>query len=127
MINDGKLKFEKLDEPAEVEDPSRAKFEMLRQEKEASKGARLRKVAISKEKVHIAKVRKNEVGSSPTTEESKERSCEPNGEQEKNMLQDSAQGFEKMFVEQNECVITLIEEHNLRTLKRRQTLGSDEA
>ena len=32
-----------------------------------------------------------------------------------------------MFVEQNECVITLIEEHNLWTLKRRRTLGSDEA
>ena len=56
LINDGKLKFEELDGPAEVEDQSRAKFEMLRQEKEALRGARLRKAAIPKEKVPITKV-----------------------------------------------------------------------
>ena len=75
-----------------------------------------------KEKVLIAKVRRNEASSSSTTKGSKEQLCEPNGEQEKNTSRDSAQGLERMFVEQNEC-----EEHNLRTLKRRRTLGSDRA
>ena len=42
------------------------------------------------------------------------------------MLQELAQGLERMFVKQNECVTTLKEEHNSRTLKRRRTLGSDE-
>ena len=72
MINDGKLKFEELDGPAEVEDPSRAKVEMPRQEKEAPRGARLGKAAIPKEKVPIAKVQKNEAASSSSTEGSKE-------------------------------------------------------
>ena len=81
----------------------------------------------AKEKVPIAKVRKNEASSSSTTEGLKERLCEPNGEQEKNTFRDSTQGLERMFVEQNECVTTLIEEHNLRTLKRRRILGDNEA
>ena len=72
LINDEKLKFEDLDRPAQVEDPSRAKFEMLRQQKEAPKGARLGKVAIPKENVPIAKVQKNETDSFLTTEGSKE-------------------------------------------------------
>ena len=38
MINDGKLKFEKSDGLAEVEDPSRAKVEMPRQEKGTPRG-----------------------------------------------------------------------------------------
>ena len=94
LINDGKLTFKDLDGPAEVKDPSRTKVEILRQEKEALKGARLGKAAILKEKIPIAKVQRNETGSSSTTERSKERSCEPNGEQEKNTLRDSAQGLE---------------------------------
>ena len=80
MIKKGKLKFEKSDGPTEVENPSRAKVEMPRQEKEALKGARLGKAAIL--------VQKNEANSSSTTERSKERSCEPNGEQEKNTFRD---------------------------------------
>ena len=72
MINDGKLKFEELNGPVEVEDPSRAKVEILRQKKEALKGARLGKAAILKEKVPMAKVWKNGAGSSSTTEGSKE-------------------------------------------------------
>ena len=127
MIEEGKLKFEELNGPAEVKDPSRTKVEILRQEKEALKGARLGEAAILKEKIPIAKVQKNKTGSSSTTKRSKERSCEPNGEQEKNTLQDSAQGLEQMFVKQNECVTTLKEEHKSRTLKRRRTLGRDEA
>ena len=127
MIEEGKLKFEELNGPAEVEDPSRAKAKITRQEKEAPSEAIPKKAAMPKEKVHVAKVRKNEASSSSTTEGLKERSYEPNGEQEKNTLQDSAQGLERMFVEQNECVTTLIEEHNSRILKRRQILGDNEA
>ena len=56
LINEGKLKFEKSDGPAEVEHPFRAKVEMSRQEKEAPRRARLGKAAIPKEKVPIAKV-----------------------------------------------------------------------
>ena len=54
MINDGKLKFEDLDRPIEVEDPSRVKVEMARQ---ISRKADLEKVAMPKEKVPIAKKR----------------------------------------------------------------------
>ena len=76
-----------------------------------------------KEKVSIAKA-----GSSSTTEGSKERSCEPNTEkEEKKVLQELAQDLERMSVKQNEFVTTLKEEHNSRSLKRRRTLGSDEA
>ena len=76
-----------------------------------------------KEKVPIAKV-----GSSSTTERSKERSCKPNtNEEEKKVLQELAQGLEQMSVKQNEFVTKLKEEHNSRTLKRRRTLENDEA
>ena len=68
LIGEGKLKFENLDGPAEVKDPSRVKVEMPRQEKEALKGARLGKAAIIKKKAPIAKVRRNEASSSSTTE-----------------------------------------------------------
>ena len=86
MINDGKLKFEDLDRPAEVEDPSRTNVEMMRQEKETPKEVNFEKAAMPKEKVPIAKVQKSEVGFSSTTERSKERSCKPNREEEKKML-----------------------------------------
>ena len=56
MINDEKLKFEKSDEPAEVEDPFKVKVEMSRQEKGPPRGASLGKAAIPKEKVPITKV-----------------------------------------------------------------------
>ena len=56
MIEEGKLKFEELNGPAEVEDPSKAKVEMPRHEKEALKRARLGKAAMPKEKAPIAKV-----------------------------------------------------------------------
>ena len=126
MIEEGKLKFEELNGPTKVEDPSRTKVEIPRQEKEALKGARLGKAAILKEKMPIAKVQRNEMGFSLTIERSEERSCEPNKEQEKNTLRDSAQGLKRMFVEQNECVTTLIEEHNSRTFKRRRILRGNE-
>ena len=77
MINDGKLKFEDLDRPIEVEYPSRVKVEMARQKHGSPREADLEKSTIPKEKVPMAKVWKNEAGSSSTTERSKERSCEP--------------------------------------------------
>ena len=92
------MKFKKSDGLAKVKDPFRAKIEMPRQEKKAPRGARLGKATIPKEKVPIAKVQKNEAGSSSTIEGSKERSCASNEEQEKNTLWDSAQGLERMFV-----------------------------
>ena len=83
LINDGKLKFEDLDRPIEVEDSSRTKVEMTKQKEETSKEANFRKATMPQEKVPIAKA-----GSSSTTEGSKKRSCEPNTEEEKRVLQD---------------------------------------
>ena len=122
LINDGKLTFEDLDGPTEVKDPFRTKVDMAKQKEETPKEPNFEKTTMPKEKVPIAKA-----GSSTTTKGSKERSCKPNGEQEKSTFWDSTQGLERMFFEQNECVTTLIEEHNSRTLKRRRTLGRDEA
>ena len=81
LINDGKLKFEDLDRLVGVEDSSRTKVKMTRQKKETPKEANFGKATIPKEKVPIAKV-----GSSSTTEGLKERSCEPNGKEEKMVL-----------------------------------------
>ena len=81
LINDGKLKFEDLDRPVEVKDSSRTKVEMTKQEKKTPKKANFEKATMPKEKVPIAKT-----GSSSTTEGSKERSCEPNTEEEENKI-----------------------------------------
>ena len=72
-----------MDGPAEVEDPFRAKAKMTRQEKKTANEANFGKAAMPKEKVPIAKVRKSEASFSSTTEGSKERSCKPNGKEEK--------------------------------------------
>ena len=74
MIEEGKLKFEKLDGPTEVEYPSRAKAKITRQEKEAPSEAIPKKAAMPKENMPIAKVLKNEASSLSTTEGLKERS-----------------------------------------------------
>ena len=96
---------------------------MPKQEEKTPKEVNFGEATMPKEKVPIAKA-----GSSSTTEGSKERSCEPNTEEkEKKVLQDLVRNLERMFVKQNECVTTLKEEHNSRTLKWRRTLGSDEA
>ena len=96
---------------------------MPKQEEETPKEANFGKATMPKEKVPITKA-----GSSSTTEGSREWSREPNTEEEeKKMLQKLAQGLEQMSVKQNEYVTTLKEEHDLQTLKRRRTLGSDEA
>ena len=86
LINDGKLNFEDLDSPTEVENVSRANVEITRQEKETTEEANFRKAVMPKEKVPIAKVRRSETGSSSTTEGSKERSGKPNREEEKKVL-----------------------------------------
>ena len=83
LINDGKLTFEDLDRSAEVEDLSRTKVEMTKQKKKTPNEVNFEKATMPKEKVPIAKA-----GSSSTTEGSKERSCEPNTEEEKRVFQD---------------------------------------
>ena len=97
------------------------------QEKETPKKANFEKAEMPKEKVPIAKVCKSEAGSSSTAEGSKERSCEPNGEEEKKMLQDLVQNLEQILNEQNEYIIVLREEHNGQTLKRGWTPGNGDA
>ena len=72
-----------MDRPVEVKDSSRTKVEMPKQERETPKEANFEKTTTPKEKVPIAKA-----GSSSTTERSKEQSREPNGEEEKMVLQD---------------------------------------
>ena len=76
------MKFEELDGPVGVENPSRTKMKMRRQEKEASKEASFGKASIPKGKVPFAKVRRSKGSSSLTTEGSTERSREPNEEEE---------------------------------------------
>ena len=123
LIKDGKLKVGDLGRPVEVKDSSRTKSEMPKLEEETPKEANIGKTTMPKEKGPIAKT-----DSSPTTEKLKERSCEPNTkEEEKKVLQELAQGLERMSVKQNEFITTLKEEHHSRTLKRRRTLESDEA
>ena len=56
---------------------------MMKPEKVTPKEVNFGKATIPKEKVPIAKA-----GSLSTTEGSKKRSCEPNGEEEKRVLQD---------------------------------------
>ena len=96
---------------------------MTKQKEETPNEANFEKATMPKEKVPIAKA-----GSSSIIERLKERSCKPNTEEEeKKVLQELAQGLERMSVKQNEFVITLKKEHHSRTLKRRRTLESDEA
>ena len=93
MINAGKLKFGDLDKPCEVEDSSRTKAKMSKQEEETPKEANVGKTTMPKEKAPTPKA-----GSSSITEGLKERSCESNGEEEKKALQELAEGLERMFV-----------------------------
>ena len=127
MIKVGKLKIGESNGLVGVEDPSRTKTKMTRQEKKAPREASSGKATMTRDKVLVAKTGRNETGCSSTVEGSKERPHEHNREEKKKVLQDLAQNLERMFVKQNECVTTLREEHNLRTLKRIRTLGSDDA
>ena len=88
MIKDGKLKFEESNGPIGVEDPSRAKTEMTRQEREAPTKASFGKKSMPGDKVPIVKIERNETRCSSTIEGSNERLREPNGEEEKKTLQD---------------------------------------
>ena len=72
-----------MDGPAKIKDPSRTNVKMPKQEEKTPKEANFGKTTMPKEKVPIAKT-----GSSSTIEWSKERSCEPNVEEEKMVLQD---------------------------------------
>ena len=80
------MKFEESDGPVGVKYPSGTKAKMTRQEKEAPREVISKKVSMPKEKVPITKTGRSGAGSSLATKGSKERSCEPNGEQEKNTL-----------------------------------------
>ena len=71
MIKDGKLTFEDLDGPAEVEDPSRIKVEIARQRRGAPMEASIEKATILRDEVPIAKDEKDEASGSLTTEGSK--------------------------------------------------------
>ena len=122
LINDGKLKFEGLDRLVEVEDSFRTKVEMSKQEEETLNEANFGKATMPKEKVPIAKA-----GSSSTTERSKERSCEPNTEEEKRVLQDLVRNLERILNEQNEYITMLRGERNGQSLKRRWTAGNGDA
>ena len=95
---------------------------MPKQEEETPKEANFGKTTMPKEKVPIAKT-----GSSSTTEGSKERSCELNGEEEKMVLQDLIRNLERILNEQNEYITTLRGEHNGQSLKRRWTPGNGDA
>ena len=72
MIEEGKLKFEKSDGPAEVEYPFREKVKMTRQEKEAPRKAISKKATIPNEKVPITKTGRSGAGYSLAIERSKE-------------------------------------------------------
>ena len=56
LINDGKLKFEDLDGPAQVEDSSRVKVEMARQKHGIQRKTSLGRAAMSNKKVPIVEV-----------------------------------------------------------------------
>ena len=78
-----------MDGPAEVKDPSRTKVEVPKPEEEIPKEPSLGKTVMPREKVPIAKV-----GSSSTTEGSKEQPCKPKGEEEKMVFQELIRNLE---------------------------------
>ena len=82
------MKFEESNESVGVEDLSRAKAEMIRQEEKAPRETNSGKAAILTDEVPIAKVERNEANCSSTIEGSKERLGKSNGEKEKKTLQD---------------------------------------
>ena len=89
---------------------------MIRQEEKTLKEIGFEKMAIQRDEVPIAKVRRSEACSSSTIERSKERSDEPNGEEEKKVLQDLVRNLERILNEQNEYITTFKGEHNGQTL-----------
>ena len=85
LINDGKLTFEDLDRPVEVENPSRTKVGIAIQEHGAPKEASPEKATIPRNDVSIAKDEKEEANGSLTTEGSKAQLCSSNIEEKREM------------------------------------------
>ena len=73
------------------------------------------------EKVPITKTGRSGAGCPLATKGSKKRSCEPNGEEEKKVLQNLVQNLERILNKQNEYITTLKGKHNGQTLKRKWT------
>ena len=105
LINDGKLNFEDWDKPVEVEDSSRTKAEMPKQEEETPKESNVWKTTIPKEKVPTAKA-----SSSSTTEGSKERPYKLDKEEEEKK---ALQSWVRVW---NECSLSKM--NGLRRPKR---------
>ena len=82
LIKVGKLKFEKSNWLAGVEDLSREMVKVIRQEKEAPREASFGKTVMPSDEISIAKIERGKAGCSSTTEGSKERLCELNREED---------------------------------------------
>ena len=100
---------------------------MIRQEEKTPREIGSEKTTMQRDEVPIAKVWRSEVGFSSTTERSKEWSGEPNGEEEKKVLQDLVQNLERTLNKQNKYITTLRREHNGQILKWRWTPRSGDA
>ena len=111
------MKFEELNGPAGLENPSRVRVNMTRQKREALKEASTEKAKMPMDRVPIAKTERSEADHSQTTEGSKEQLCEPIEEKEKRVLQDLVQNLEPMLDDQNKYITTLRGKHNSQTLK----------
>ena len=121
------MKFEEPNRPAELENPSSARVNMIRQKRETPKEASTEKAKMPMDRVPITKTGRSEACHSQTTEGSKEQMCEPIEEEEKRAFQDLVWNLEPMLDDQNKYITTLIEEHDSRILKRRRALESNDA
>ena len=121
------MKFKELNGLVDVEDLSKAKAKMIRQEEKAPREVGSGKAAILTNEVPIAKVERNEANCLSTTKRSKERLDKSNGEEKKKTLQDLVRSLERVLGTQNEYMTTFREEHNSHILKQRRALGSDDA
>ena len=120
------MKFEKSDGLVRVEDQSRAKVNVIMQEKEALIEASFEKMAISRDEVSIAKDKRSEASGSLTTERLKERLCELNREEENKTLYHMIRELEQMLKEQKEYSATFREENRQQTLGWRQVSETDD-
>ena len=121
------MKFEDLDGPAEVKDPSRARVEITRQEHGVPREASPEKAAIPKDEVPIAKVEKDGTSGSLTTEWSKAQLYGLNIEKDEKKLQCMMRKLELMLKEQKEYAATLREEYYRQAPRQGQTLENDDA
>ena len=93
------MKFEELDGPAGLENPSRARVNMTKQKRETPKEASIEKAKRPMDRVPIAKIEISETGRSQTIEESNVQLCEPIEDEEKRALQDLVENLEPMLDE----------------------------